>query len=45
MSCSLSSQQIEGVTAFHGHWCPGLAITCTSGTGGTDLRPGAVNHH
>lgn len=31
MSCSLSSQQIEGVTAFHGHWCPGLAIGIRAG--------------
>lgn len=24
--CSLSQEQIERVIAFHGHWCPGLAI-------------------
>jgi len=24
--CSLSREQIERVIAFHGHWCPGLAI-------------------
>ncbi len=31
MSCSLSSQQIEAVTSFHGHWCPGLAIGIRAG--------------
>ncbi len=24
--CSLSQEQIEGTRAFHGHWCPGLAL-------------------
>ena len=26
MSCSLSKKQIDQTIAFHGHWCPGLAI-------------------
>ena len=26
MPCTLSSEMIEQVTDFHGHWCPGLAI-------------------
>jgi formylmethanofuran dehydrogenase subunit E len=25
MACKLSREQIERTTAFHGHWCPGLA--------------------
>ncbi|MFO7717241.1 MAG: FmdE family protein [Thermodesulfobacteriota bacterium] len=26
MSCTYNSSRIEAVAAFHGHWCPGLAI-------------------
>lgn len=26
MSCTLSQASIDEVVAFHGHWCPGLAI-------------------
>jgi formylmethanofuran dehydrogenase subunit E len=26
MSCSLSAEQIQKTTDFHGHWCPGLAV-------------------
>ncbi len=26
MSCSLSKKQIDRTIAFHGHWCPGLAV-------------------
>jgi formylmethanofuran dehydrogenase subunit E len=26
MTCRLATADIEGTVAFHGHWCPGLAI-------------------
>ena len=26
MSCTLSQEQIDKAIAFHGHWCPGLAL-------------------
>ncbi len=31
MSCNLSSESIEGIVSFHGHWCPGLAIGIRAG--------------
>lgn len=26
MACTYNPSRIEAVAAFHGHWCPGLAI-------------------